>query len=775
MEKYETYENYEDLLLNVDNKYPLVPLSDAVVFPGHSLSFSVNDRNVVSALLAVANEDREVFFATFTKANALNGRVEGIVGTVAKIRQIIKNSSGGLNIIAHGRKRMQISGYIEGSPYGKVELCDFSSKDEDPFVLEATKNAIISAYSRVTKYIPKLANKEVDLTDIDSFIGESAGNFYSSTDERYKLLATPSRTEQLNDVLLHIENKCRVLSLQRDIESKVRNSIDKNQREYYLREQIKVLHKELGDDTDEINEYREKLAKKVLPDFAREKAEKELSRLSKMPSSTPESAIARSYLDLILELPWTEEGNADINLNDVRRILDQDHYGLEKVKLRIVEYLAVCSLKKDMKAPVLCFVGPPGVGKTSIVKSIARAIGRQLVTVSLGGVRDEAEIRGHRRTYVGALPGRIISGLRDASVKNPVFLLDEIDKMTSDFRGDPSSALLEVLDVNQNDKFKDHYLEMGFDLSKVMFVTTANSIEAIDSPLLDRMEVIEIGGYTYSEKLAIARKYLLPKQCDANGVKLSSVSLSDEAIIRIIRRYTRESGVRNLERQIGSVIRKIAVKLLDNPHRRKFNVTEKNLFKYLGKEVFSEDVTSDKNEVGVVTGLAWTSYGGATLDVEVSVLPGGKGETRLTGNLGDVMKESALTATSLVRARAEEFGIDPTVFADSDIHVHVPEGATPKDGPSAGITMATAIASALSHKSVRGDVAMTGEITLRGKVLPIGGLKEKSLAALRAGKTSLIVPKENEKDFDEIPAEVKERVTIYPVSTIDEVFGLAFV
>ena len=771
MEENKIISENESMIGKTEKKYVLIPSVSTVLFPGHLLSFNINDEKSVNALMTAVETSGEAFF-TYS-----NGTTEkknhSPVGTLAKIKQLIKNSKGGLSVIALGLMRMEIKDYVSAGPYFTVTLRTYPEYPDDALVLTATKSAVSSALSRATKAMPKLAEKDLSMNDIENFIGEASGVFYTSDEERYNLLTMRSLSEQLQDICIHIERRCQVASLQKEIEVKVRKSMDKNQREYFLREQIKVLHKELGDDTDDIEEYRERLANKSLPDYAREKAEKELARLSKMAPSSPESTVSRNYLDLILEMPWAESSDESIDLAEVRKILDEDHYGLEKVKRRIVEYLAVCALKKDMKAPVLCFVGPPGVGKTSIVKSRARAVGRKLVSVSLGGVRDEAEIRGHRRTYIGSLPGRIISGLRDAEVNNPVFLLDEIDKMTSDFRGDPSSALLEVLDTNQNDKFKDHYLEMPFDLSKVMFVTTANSVETIDPPLLDRMEVIELGGYTYTEKLAIAKQYLIPKQCDANGVNAKLVAFTDESIIRIIRRYTRESGVRNLEREIGSVVRKIAVALLEKPTRRKFNVTEKNLTEYLGKEKYSETTSSDVDEVGAVTGLAWTVSGGVTLDVEVTVLPGGKGDVRLTGNLGDVMKESALTATSLVRARAEEIGINPSVFNDCDLHVHVPEGATPKDGPSAGITMATAIASALSDRKVCADVAMTGEITLRGKVLAIGGLKEKSLAALRAGKTRLIVPKENEKDFDEIPAEVKEKVTIYPVSTIDEVFALA--
>ena len=771
MDENKIVENYESVMPTADKRFILVPCDGAVVFPGHLLSFNINEEGAVRALMQAVETNREVFFS-YCGGEPSPDTVSR-VGTLARIKQLIKNSRGGLSVIALGLTRMEIGAYISTSPLFEVTLTPFPEKQDDHIMLIAVKNAVRAALDRSSHISPKLLEKEPSLDDLDDFVGEMATAYYDSDEERQTLLELPSRYEQLHNILFHIERQCELASLQKDIEVKVRKSIDKSQHEYYLREQIKVLHRELGDDEDELESYRSRLADKKLPDYAREKAEKEIAKMSRMSPTSPESAVSRGYIDLILELPWEEETEEHTDLARVRRILDEDHYGLEKVKRRIVEYLAVCSLKKDMKAPILCFVGPPGVGKTSIVRSIARAAGRKLVTMSLGGVRDEAEIRGHRRTYIGSLPGRIISGMRDAGVRNPVFLLDEIDKMSSDFRGDPSSALLEVLDANQNDKFKDHYLEMPYDLSHVMFVTTANSVDTIDPPLLDRMEVIELTGYTFNEKLEIAKKYLVPKQCEANGVPAAKVSFTDEALVRIAQRYTRESGVRNLEREIGSVIRKIAVAVAEGKKKRVYKITADSLPDYLGKEKFSESESSSADAVGEVTGLAWTSAGGTTLDVEVAVLPGGKGEVKLTGNLGDVMKESAMTAMSLVRSRAESLGIDPAVFGDCDVHIHVPEGATPKDGPSAGITLATAIASALSGRPAAGDAAMTGEVTLRGKVLAIGGLKEKSLAALRSGKKRLIIPRENEKDMDEIPAEVKEHVTVLPVSTVDEVFALA--
>lgn len=767
-------ENYEVRVPEPEKTYILVATDNAVVFPGHMSSFNISKSSSVNSLMKAVESDSEVFF-TYAPSGELAEDPSEQVGTLASIKQLIRNSKGGLSIIATGIRRMTVRKIISSSPVFLVTLNEFETKEDDEVLLIAIKNTLRSALMRAMHLSPKLFDKEPSLTDTDNFIGEMSSVFYPDPEERQLLLSMRSRYGQLEDIYEHIERYCSIAALQKEIESKVRGNMEKSHREYYLREQIKVLHGELGDDESELDDYREKIAEKDMPEYAKDKALKEVNKMSKMAPTSPESAVSRGYVDLILSLPWNKCGGAQIDIDYARKVLDEDHYGLEKIKQRIIEYLAARALKKDMKAPVLCFVGPPGVGKTSVVRSIARAAKRKFVSVSLGGVRDEAEIRGHRRTYIGSMPGRIIDGIADAGVSDPVFLLDEIDKMSSDFRGDPSSALLEVLDSNQNDTFKDHYLDMPYDLSKVMFVTTANSVDTIDPPLLDRMEVIELGGYTYNEKLQIAKNYLVPRECEANGVPVKKVMFSDEALLRIIMRYTRESGVRNLQREIGSVIRKIAVAIVEGSTKRVFRVTEKNVGEYLGKEKFSEDECTSADEVGVVTGLAWTSVGGTSLEVEVAVLGGGKGEIKLTGNLGDVMKESAQTALTLVRAHADELGIPHTSFTDCDIHVHVPEGAVPKDGPSAGVTIATAIASALSGKKVAHDVAMTGEITLRGKVLAIGGLKEKSLAALRLGKKRLIIPKANLKDLDDIPEEVKQNMTIIPADDIAQVFDAALV
>ena len=753
----------------------LIPLTSRVIFPGQLISFDLVGERQVASVLSAMDTDNEVFFAYQKNSKSYPARADIYsIGTLSRIKQVLRLPGSGVRILVQGRKRMVIDNYVDSPQYFRVTLKPFEATADDEIELAATKNAVISAMKQAAKINPKHVDKEPPADNIESYISEMAEIFYSSDKEKQKLLSLTSYTAQLNDICEHIMMFCEIETLKREIESKVRKSIDKNQRDYYLREQLKVIHDELGDGDDEIDVYREKIAAKNLPDYALDKVEKELVKMSKMSMTSPESAVSRGYIDLILELPWKKCSKGKIDLTDARRVLDEDHYGLEKIKERIIEFLAVQSLKNNIKAPILCFVGPPGVGKTSIVASVARAAKREFVQMSLGGVRDEAEIRGHRRTYIGSLPGRIIAGLRDVGVDNPVFLLDEIDKMSSDFRGDPASALLEVLDTNQNSKFKDHFLEMPYDLSKVIFITTANTVDTIAPPLLDRMEVIELTGYTYAEKVQIAKRYLIPKQCDFNGVAEKHVGITDEAIIRVIQRYTRESGVRTLERRLGSVIRKIAVKYIDERMpNKKYTVTEANLEEYLGKERFREDENDGTDTVGKATGLAWTSVGGTTLDIEVAVISGSKGEIKLTGNLGDVMKESAQAAVSYIRSHADRYNIPAETFTSSDIHVHFPEGATPKDGPSAGITVATAILSALTGRKVAADVTMTGEITLRGKVLAIGGLKEKSLAALRYGKKRMLVPKENEKDLEDIPAEVKEKVNVILVDNVDKVFELA--
>jgi ATP-dependent Lon protease len=615
-----------------------------------------------------------------------------------------------------------------------------------------------------------------NLEDPGSLADIIAANVLVRIEDKQKVLEAfhpVERLETLYDILIR---EIEILEIENKINRRVKKQVDKVQREYYLREQLKAIQKELGESegvAGEIEAYEEKIEKANLPEEANEKAVRELNRLSKMGAGSAEGSVIRTYLDWILDLPWNMETEDSLDLKKAARILDEDHYGLEKVKERVIEYLAVRQLTKNMKGPILCFVGPPGVGKTSIAKSIARSLNRRFVRMSVGGVRDEAEIRGHRRTYVGAIPGRIIASIKQAGSKNPVFLLDEIDKMSNDFRGDPASAMLEVLDAEQNFAFRDHYLELAFDLSKVMFLTTANTLDTIPRPLLDRMEVIQISGYTEEEKRNIASRYLIPKQMKEHGIPEKGLVLSDATIGDIINYYTREAGVRNLERQIAAICRKAARRILESG-KSGVRVTGSNLKKYLGAPRFHYDKVKDNNETGIVTGLAWTSVGGDTLSIEVTPMPG-TGKLVLTGQLGDVMKESARAGFSYIRSRAKEFGLNDDFHEKLDIHIHIPEGAIPKDGPSAGITMTTAVISALTGIPARGDVAMTGEITLRGRILPIGGLKEKILAAHRAGIRKVLIPNENSRDLDEIGEVVKKKVNIVLVETMDDVLAHSLV
>ena len=762
--------------------YKMIVLRGMVVFPGQTVIFDLGrDKSIVALNKAVENT-QEIFLVTQKHQNTNNPAPKDIyrVGCLARIKQITKLPNDSFRVLVAGLRRMEIDSYISITPYFEVALKEFIARPSDQILMEAVRRRLNEQLEKLKKLdhkVPADAMRTLDINDTKTFVGIMGTHLYHDDSEKQKLLETPDEYSQLEDIYAVMMRECEIMALEKKINLKVRENIDKNQREYYLREQIKAIHDELGENGDEQEEYRARAASRKLPEEVQKKVDKELSRMSKMSPTSPEAGVSRTYLDWLLDMPWTEESDDNLDLKRAREILDEDHYGLEKVKERIVEYLAVHQLTANLKGPILCFVGPPGVGKTSVVSSIARAAGRKLVSMSLGGVRDEAEIRGHRRTYIGALPGRIISGMKQAEVINPVFLLDEIDKMSSDFRGDPASAMLEVLDPNQNNAFKDHYLEVPYDLSKVMFVTTANSLDTIPAPLLDRMEVIELSGYTYEEKLQIAKRYLVPKQLAANGVSEKTVNIADDILLHIISCYTRESGVRNLEREIGTVIRKIAVKVVESGKDKSqhYDVTESDVKEYLGVPKYRDNLKNETDEAGLATGLAWTSVGGVTLNIEVAIVPDGKGEIMLTGSLGDVMKESCRTALTLVRSRAHEYKIDPDKFTKYDIHIHVPEGATPKDGPSAGITMATAILSALSGRKVNRNVAMTGEVTLRGKVLAIGGLKEKSLAAFRAGVRTLIVPEENRKDAEELPAEVKDNVKILFADTIDSVFASALV
>lgn len=761
--------------------YKMVALRGVVVFPTQTLHFDVGRDKSMLALERAKADNENIFLVAQKEASVFNPSEKDIyrVGVIARIQQIIKLPNETARVMVTGLERMVIDNYVSTFPCFEVALSPFATVDSNEDDVKAVKHAIsdqLESFLKLDHKIPKENLPLLKTDDTEKFIAAASAFVFEKDADRQDLLETNNVYEQLEKIYTRLVALCEILAAEKRIALKVRESVDKNQKEYYLREQIKAIHSELGDDEEEIEQFRKKAAEKNLPDYAVEKLEKELGRMDKMSPTSPEAGVIRTYVEWMLDLPWNESTTDPIDLVKAEEVLNEDHYGLNKVKERIIEYLAVHSLSGNLKGAILCFVGPPGVGKTSIVSSIARAAGRKLVQMSLGGVRDEAEIRGHRRTYIGAMPGRILSGMKTAGVNNPVFLLDEIDKMSSDFRGDPASAMLEVLDPNQNSQFKDHYLEIPYDLSKTMFVCTANTLDTIPAPLLDRMEVIELSGYTYAEKLQIAKRYLFPKQLKANGMKEGSVTVPDSVMNEIISGYTRESGVRNLEREIATVIRKIAVKVVkENKKDKVFKVRTSDLATYLGPAKYKDNLKNEDDAVGLVTGLAWTSVGGVTLNIEVALIPDGKGEITLTGNMGDVMKESARTALSLVRSRSKRYNIDKEMFTSYDIHIHIPEGATPKDGPSAGITLATAILSALTGKKVSRDIAMTGEITLLGKVLAIGGLKEKSLAAYRSGVKTLIIPKENEKDISEIPEEVKKSVEILLVSKIDEVFDAAII
>ncbi len=768
-------------VIRVRKTLPVIALRGKVLFPGTLLNFDVGRPLSVQAVNAAGAYDNEVFIASQKNAFIDAPRKTDIctVGVIAKINTMVKVQGGNLKLNVRAVKRAKIVEFTPEKNYfcAVVEEAPYTCFDEDTTVeayFRVAKNAFYE-YSLFDKRINKeMITTITEIRTANEFVDNASSTVNFKEEDIQAILAEDDTIERLKLFEDLFKRELEIAKIEKKITAKVRQSIDKSQKEFYLREQLKAIHSELGDDPDEGDDLSEQIKAKNLPKDVEEKALKEIKRLDKINPSSPDYSIILNYIDWIKELPFNESTIDTESLDEAKKILDSDHFGLEKVKERIVEYIAVLQLTKKIKGPILCFVGPPGVGKTSVATSIARALNRKFVRMSLGGVKDEAEIRGHRRTYVGAMPGRIIYGLKNAGSSNPVFLLDEIDKLSSDIHGDPASALLEVLDPEQNTTFRDRYMEIPYDLSKVMFITTANSIDTIPHPLLDRMEIIEINGYTNEEKLQIAKRYLVPKQLELNGLSDRKAEFTDDAIKEIIEGYTMEAGVRSLEREIGSVIRKIATKVASNKRLRKQTVDKKDVYKYLGIRKHLRDITLDKDEVGACTGLAWTSVGGTTLTIEVSLMHG-KGEILLTGKLGDVMKESARAGISYIRAHASKFGISDDVFEKTDIHVHVPEGATPKDGPSAGITMATAILSAFTGKAVKKSVAMTGEITLRGKVLPIGGLKEKALAAFRQGIKTVIIPKANEKDLTEIPEEIRKEINFVTVSDVEEVFGTAIV
>ena len=754
---------------------PLIPLRGLTVFPNTTVNFDVGRKKSVAAVTdAVKNRNGKIILCRQINTDESNPKPDGIytVGVLARVVQVISNGGETLRIIVDGIKKVKVTGYVDNP--------DFFVASYEPMKELHARTVEAKAYRR----------KCMSVVEEHYFVGERATkdvyNILNETEEPVAFLYRAAHLMDISDrqgfleiddvidkyelLLDFLEDELEIAKVEKKINRKVRESIDKGQKEYYLREQIKAIQEELGDEDDD--DLLLKADKLPIPEESKKKLKKDIERNAKMPTSSPDYAISRNYFDFVFDLPWGVESEDNNDIENARKILDEDHYGLEKIKERILEFLAVRQLTDEKREPIICLVGPPGVGKTSIVKSIARALNRKYVRMSLGGIRDEAEIRGHRKTYVGAMPGRIISNIRIAGTMNPVFLLDEIDKLASDFKGDPSSALLEVLDPEQNNAFRDNYLEIPFDLSKVIFITTANNPDAIPAPLYDRMEIIEMSGYTPEEKLQIAKKHLIGKQLKAHGISEDRLSFTDDGIEKIIYSYTRESGVRGLEKEIANVMRKVAVKIVSGEAQDKIVVTKDNVKEYLGVEKYLENEKPEHSEVGAATGLAWTAVGGEILTIEVSIVSG-KGEILLTGHLGDVMKESARTAISYIHAHADDYDIPERAFKDKDIHIHVPEGAIPKDGPSAGITIATAVFSALTGKGVRNDVAMTGEITLRGKVLPIGGLKEKSLAAMRAGIKKVLIPVDNMKDLADIPESVKNGVKFIPVENVSEVFNIA--
>ncbi|HOQ00170.1 MAG TPA: endopeptidase La [Acetivibrio clariflavus] len=761
---------------------PLLPLRGLTVFPYMILHFDVGRVKSIKALEEAMINNQLIFLVTQKDAKNDSPTVDDIykIGTISKVKQLLKLPGDTIRVLVEGISRAEIAEFTQTEPFFMAEVVEkiYVEDEDSKLEIEALKRRVVSTFEEYSKYnnkiSPEIVLSVMSIEDPDQLADIITSNLVLKVEQKQEILNEFQPKLRLEKLLEIIVKEIEIMQIEKDINIKVRKQMDKMQKEYYLREQLKVIQSELGDKegiTGEVEEYKRKLKEGNFGEEVEKKVLKELDRLLKMPSGSAEGAVIRTYLDWIFDLPWNKRTEEIIDLERAEAILNEDHYGLEKVKERILEHLAVRMLKNDLRGPILCLVGPPGVGKTSIAKSIARALNRNYVRMSLGGVRDEAEIRGHRRTYVGAMPGRIISALKQAGSKNPLILLDEIDKMSSDFRGDPASAMLEVLDSEQNFAFRDHYLELPFDLSDVLFLTTANTLDTIPRPLLDRMEVIHLTSYTEEEKVNIAMKYLFPKQVAEHGIKKGSVKIDEQAVRDIINCYTREAGVRDLERQIATICRKVAKKLVSSK-QQSVKITSNTLEKYLGTKKYRYDKANDKDEIGIATGLAWTPVGGDTLSIEVNLMDG-NGKLELTGQLGDVMKESARAAMSFIRSRAEQYMIEKDFYNKYDIHIHVPEGAIPKDGPSAGITLATAMVSALTEIPVKRNVAMTGEITLRGRVLPIGGLKEKVLAAHRAGIDTVIIPVGNKKDLEDIPEVVREKIKFVVAENMDTVLNTA--
>ncbi len=761
---------------------PLLPLRGIIVFPTTVLHLDVGREKSVQALEKAMMNDHLIFLTTQKDVTVDDPTADDFyqVGTLTHVKQMLKLPNGTIRVLVEGLKRGKITHIITDDEYFLAEIEELEDVVENDVEEEALMRMILDLFEQYIKISKKVSVETYatvqDIEEPGRLADIVTSHLPIKLREKQRLLEIVNVKDRMNAVIEILNNEKEVLQLEKKIGQRVKKSMERTQKEYYLREQMKAIQKELGEregKAGEVEELKEKIKKANMPEHVYKTAMKELERYEKVPGTSAESAVIRNYLDWLISLPWTKETKDDLDLKKAERILNEDHYGLEKVKERVLEYLAVQKLTDSLKGPILCLVGPPGVGKTSLARSIARTLNRKFVRISLGGVRDESEIRGHRRTYVGAMPGRIIQGMRKAGTVNPVFLLDEIDKMSSDFRGDPSAALLEVLDPEQNKNFSDHYIEETYDLSKVMFIATANDLSLIPVPLRDRMEIISIAGYTELEKMHIGKDYLIPKQLKEHGLTKQQLQIRDEALLSMIRYYTREAGVRGLERTIAKICRKTA-RIIVTEEKKRVIVTEKNIEEFLGKKLYRYGMAETEDQVGVATGLAYTSFGGDTLQIEVALVPG-SGKLVLTGKLGEIMKESAQAAFSYVRSSAEKFGIDPGFHKKYDIHIHVPEGAVPKDGPSAGITITTALVSALTGRAVKREVGMTGEVTLRGRVLPIGGLKEKTLSAHRAGLTTIIMPKENEKDLDDIPESVKKDLTFISVTHVDEVLETALV
>ena len=765
-------------------KMPAVALRGMVILPGMVAHFDVSRAKSIKAVEEAMMDEQKIFLVAQKDVEQENPDIEDLfkIGIIAEVKQVIKLQNNIVRILVEGKERAELSAFLENPDYLLAEIIRFDEEVDDGLPEEAKEAMLRSIQETFGKYVvvnPKMG-KELqrqlsEITDLEKLMNQLANSLPVHFEEKQKILDAVSMTERYEVLMALLLKEIEIIAIKNDFQAKVKAHVDKNQKGYLLREQMKVIREELGEDNTEsdADHFMDALGKIKADKEVKEKIKKEIDRFKNISSSSSESAVARGYIETLLELPWNKTSRDNKDLKNAEQILNADHYGLEKVKERMLEFLAVRNLTSKGESPIICLVGPPGTGKTSIARSVAKALDKKYVRISLGGVRDEAEIRGHRRTYVGAMPGRIVNGLRSAGVKNPLMLLDEIDKMSSDYKGDTASALLEVLDAEQNKKFRDHYVEIPIDLSEVLFIATANSVQDIPRPLLDRMELIEVTSYTENEKLHIAKEHLLAKQMERNGIRPEQLAITDKAMAKIISGYTREAGVRNLERKLGEICRKAARPLYEG-EKEKIKVTEQNLEKFLGKEKYSFDKKNDTDEVGIVRGLAWTSVGGDTLEIEVNIMPG-KGEFQLTGQLGDVMKESAQAGISYIRSVSEEYHIPKKFFQENDIHIHIPEGAVPKDGPSAGITMATAMLSAITKTPVRADVAMTGEITLRGRVLPIGGLKEKTLAAKNAGIKTICVPKKNEKDIDEISPEIKKGLKIVFVEQMKDVLDVAFV